>query len=174
MLNATVHVRIVDNTMGPNDIADKIKDTLPAPEQKAPSTRTVVRNTAGSKIPGSEPEKPAPPRRSVRTDQCITFAPERGVYHDLLGPWLKGVEDMEASSKSFKIIPSRLGHYSINEVAPESQYDTKASSLFNAKAVKVLAIPSTVPIAIRGLTTRKEKRRAAVSCGNVLIGTSLR
>ena len=39
---------------------------------------------------------------------------------------------MEAPSKSFKMVPSRLGHYFINEVAPESQYDTKASPLLNA------------------------------------------
>jgi len=76
--------------------------------------------------------------RSVRTDHCITFGKEiwgqteRGAYHDLLGPLLKGTEEIEAPSESFKRIPSRLGHYSINEVAPESQYDTKASPQLNA------------------------------------------
>jgi len=64
--------------------------------------------------------------KSVRTDQCITFRKEvwgqtkRGAYHDLLDPWLKGAEEMEALSKSFWMIRSRLGHYSINVVVPET------------------------------------------------------
>ena len=57
---------------------------------------------------------------------------KRRVYRDLLGPWLKGAEEMEAPSKSFKMMRSRLGRSSIHEVAPESQYDTKASPLLNA------------------------------------------
>jgi len=57
---------------------------------------------------------------------------KRGVYRDLPKPWLKGTEEMEAPSKSFKMILSRLGHYFINVVAPESQYDTKESPLLNA------------------------------------------
>jgi len=60
-----IHVSVYEprqvKPIGPHNIATKIKNALPAPEQKAPSTATVIRNTAKRKRHGPEPDEPAPP-----------------------------------------------------------------------------------------------------------------
>ena len=59
-----IHVSVYDSRLvipiEPRNIATKIKNALPASEQKAPPTVTVLRNTAKRKRSVPEPEGPGP------------------------------------------------------------------------------------------------------------------
>ena len=65
-----IHVSVYDSRLvipiEPRNIATNIKNALPASEQKAPPTVTVVRNSVERKRPLPEPKEPAPPTEFLR------------------------------------------------------------------------------------------------------------